>query len=172
MLTLLCWGTRGVEGSGARGVDADWNPSCTRIPAQRRGSGNAWSKQKWQGPSSALTSKIAPTRLVFEKLVRPTPIPGCIGITTQHYELMPELSADCLNAWVAYTHTPYCTTCVSTAVILRPTRIETSHPRFKSVRKLYYTISDMSVNEINTVKSAQDKSVKMPSTRKTNQQPA
>ena len=45
---------------------------------------------------------------------------------------MPELSADCLNAWVAYTHTPYCTTYVSTAVILRPTRIETSHPRFKS----------------------------------------
>jgi len=45
---------------------------------------------------------------------------------------MPELSADCLNAWIAYTHTPYCTTYVSTAVILRPTRIETSHPRFKS----------------------------------------
>ena len=152
MLTLLCWGTRGVEGSGARGVDADWNPSCTRIPAQRRGSGNAWSKQKWQGPSSALTSKIAPTRLVFEKLVRPTPIPGCIGITTQHYELMPELSADCLNAWVAYTHTPYCTTCVSTAVILRPTRIETCSTLDSSQEAL---LQVMSVNEINTVKSAQ-----------------
>jgi len=49
---------------------------------------------------------------------------------SQYYELMPELSADCLNAWVAYAHTPYCTTYVSTAVILRPTKIETSHSRF------------------------------------------
>ena len=48
--------------------------------------------------------------------------------TTQHLEpmsidqtswvgLKPELSAHCLNAWVTYDHTPYCTTYVSTAVI-------------------------------------------------------
>ena len=55
----------------------------------------------------------------------PTPTTVHLGITTQHYELMPELSAYCLNAWVTYGQTPYCTTYVSTAVILRPTRIET-----------------------------------------------
>ena len=65
-----------------------------------------------------------------------------IGSTTQRQEPMPidqaswighkpELSADCLNAWVTYGHsTPYCTTYVSTAVILRSTKIETSHSRF------------------------------------------
>ena len=69
---------------------------------------------------------------------------------------MPELSADCLNAWVAYTHTPYCTTYVSTTVILRPTRtrIETL-ATLASSQEALPLLQVMSVNEINTVKSAQ-----------------
>ena len=61
---------------------------------------------------------------------------------------MPELSADCLNARVAYTHTPYCTTYVSTAVILRPTRIETTVATLASSQEAILQV--MSVNEINT----------------------
>ena len=83
----------------------------------------------------------------------PTTDPRCIGITTQHYELMPELSADCLNAWVTYGHTPYCTTYyVSTAVILRP-QLESRLATLDSSHEALLQV--MLVNEINTVKPAQ-----------------
>ena len=79
--------------------------------------------------------------------------------TTQHYELMRELSgiclsADCLNAWVACTHTPYCTTYVSTAVILAYSdQLESRLATLDSSQEALLQV--MSVNEINTVKSAQ-----------------
>ena len=89
-----------------------------------------------------------------------------MGSTTQHLEPMsrpncwighkPELSADCLNAWVAYGNTPYCvTTHVSTAVI--SDQLESRLATSIQAGKPYYQMICMDRNQHSQI----DKSVKM-----------